>query len=66
MSWGNVAGLLGLWLVLTACGIALAVLVGPMPYVSVSLPILVVSVAAIVPLARFPLATLALDWNRHR
>jgi hypothetical protein len=66
MSWGNVAGLLGLWLVLTACGIALALLVGPMPYLSVSLPILVLSVAAIVPLARFPLATLALDWNRHR
>ena len=66
MSWRSAAGLLGLWLVLTACGIALAVLVGPMPYLSLSLPILFLSVATIVPLARFPLATLALDWNRHR
>ena len=33
MSWGNVAGLLGLWLVLTACGIALSgPFLGPMPY----------------------------------
>jgi hypothetical protein len=66
MSRGNVAGLLGLWLVLTACGIALAVLVGPMPYLSVRWPILFLSIGVIVPLARFPLATLALDWNRHR
>ena len=66
MSWRNIAGVLGLWFVLTACGIALAVLLGPNSSVPVSLPILALSVAALVPLARFPLATLALDWNRHR
>ena len=66
MSWRNIAGVLGLWFGLTACGIALAILLGPISSVPVSLPILALGVAAIVPLARFPLATLALDWNRHR
>jgi hypothetical protein len=61
----NVAAILSLWLVLTACGIALAVLVGPISGLPVSLPTLALSVAALVPLVRFPLATLALDWNRH-
>jgi hypothetical protein len=66
MSWRNVAGVLSFWVTLTACGISLAILIGPISYVPVSLPILALGVASLVPLARFPLATLALDWNRHR
>jgi hypothetical protein len=66
LSWRNIASLLGLWFVLTVCGIALAVLLGSTSAVPISLPILALGVAALVPLARFPLATLALDWNRHR
>ena len=66
MSWRNVAGVLSFWVTLSACGISLAILIGPISYVPVSLPILALGVASLVPLARFPLATLALDWNRHR
>ena len=66
LSWRNIGGILALWLVLTACGIALAMLIGPLSFLPVSLPILALCVASLVPLARFPLATLALDWNRHR
>jgi hypothetical protein len=66
MSWRNVAGVLGLWSVLTACGITLAILFGPISSLPVSLPILALGVASLVPLGRFPMATLALDWNRHR
>ncbi len=66
MSWRNIGGILGLWFILSACGISLALLLGPVASVPVSLPMLGLSVAALVPLARFPLATLALDRNRHR
>ena len=40
MSWRNTACLLGLWFVLSVCGIALAVLLGPSSSVPVSLPVL--------------------------
>jgi hypothetical protein len=66
MSWRNIGGVLGLWFVLSACGIALAILLGPIASLKVSLPSLALGVTALVPLARFPLATLAVDWNRHR
>jgi hypothetical protein len=64
MSWRNIASVLGLWLSLTACGVALGVSMGPIAFAP--WPILVLGVASLVPLARFPLATLAMDWNRHR
>ncbi len=66
MSWRNIVGVLSLWLVLTGCGAAMAILVGPMSSVPVSWPIVAIGIALYVPLVRFPLATLALDWNRHR
>jgi hypothetical protein len=66
MSWQIIVGLLSLWLLLTGCGIAMAVLVGPTSAVPLSWPVIALGVATLVPLVRFPLATLALDWNRHR
>jgi hypothetical protein len=51
---------------LTGCGIAMAVLVGPTSAVPLSWPVIALGVATLVPLVRFPLAMLALDWNRHR
>ena len=66
MSWRNIAGVLSLWLFLTGCGVAEAVLVGLMSLAPVSWPTLALGVASLVPLVRFPLATLALDFNRHR
>jgi hypothetical protein len=65
-SWRNVVVVLGVWSFITCCGIAWAVLVGPSSAVPESSPVLALAVASFVPLARFPLATLALDWNRHR
>jgi hypothetical protein len=65
MSWPAIWGILGLWLALTACAVGMAALLIP-PGASVSWPILSLGIGAFVPLVRFPLATLALDWNRHR
>ena len=54
-----------IWLSLTGLAIALAMLVLP-PTGLISRPSLCLGIASFVPLVRFPLATLALDWNRHR
>ena len=58
----------GLWLVLTGCGLGLAALLLPMPAPStlVSWLVLALGIGLFVPLVRFPMATLALEWNRHR
>jgi hypothetical protein len=68
MTWRAVTGVLGLWLVLTGCGVGLAILLMPTaaPSVPVSWPALVSGIGLFVPLARFPVATLAVEWNRHR
>jgi hypothetical protein len=66
MSWRNIVGVLSLWLVLAGCAVAMAILVGPMSVVPVPWPIIALGVASFVPLVQLPLATLALDWNRHR
>jgi hypothetical protein len=66
LSWRNIAGILGLWLFLTGCGVALALLVGLTSFAPVSWLTLALGVGSLVPLVRFPLATLALDMNRHR
>jgi hypothetical protein len=60
--WQAVAG----WAAFTCCGIALTQLTlpgGPLP---VARPMLFLGAALLAPLARYPLATLAVDWNRHR
>jgi hypothetical protein len=36
------------------------------PWLPVSKPVVLLGVAAFMPLSRFALAPLALDWNRHR
>jgi hypothetical protein len=66
MSWRAVWGVLGLWLAFYFCAIALAALLIPSTASPVSWPVLALGIATLVPLARFPLATLALEWNRHR
>jgi hypothetical protein len=68
MTWRAVTAILGLWLVLTGCGIGLAALLLSMPAPStpVSWPVLALGIGLFVPLVRFPVATLALEWNRHR
>ena len=66
MSWQNVAGVLALWLFITGCGIALAAILAPVLPISAPRFLVALGIATLVPLVRFPLATLALEWNRHR
>jgi hypothetical protein len=66
LAWPAVGAIVGLWLGLTACGVALATLAAPSTGLPVSAFIAALGIATFVPLVRFPLATLALDWNRHR
>jgi hypothetical protein len=66
MSWRVFWGILVMWLALSFCAVALAALVIPSAALPVSWPILSLGIATLVPMARFPLATLAFDWNRHR
>ena len=65
MGWPAVCRILAGWLALTVLAFALVVLVGP-PRALVSKSAMFFGIATFVPLARFPLATLAFDWNRHR
>jgi hypothetical protein len=64
--WSTFWSALGLWLVLTLCAVAMAVLTLPPGIMPVSRPIMFVGIATLMPLGRYPLATLALEWNRHR
>jgi hypothetical protein len=66
MSWRSILGVLSLWTLLTSCGVAMVILTDPPVGMPLSWPIVTLGVASSVPLLRFPLATLALDWNRHR
>jgi len=66
MSWPAVGCVLAIWLSLSAAGMVFASLVLPSGAVPVSTPVLFVAIAAFMPLARFPLAILAAEWNRHR
>jgi hypothetical protein len=69
MTWRAVAGVLALWLVLTGCGVGLAMLLmlpTPAPAVPISWPVVVLGIGLFTPLVRIPLATLAVEWNRHR
>jgi hypothetical protein len=59
--WRVLAG----WSAFAGLAIALAMLVKP-PTGFVSKPILFLSIATFAPLGRFPLASVAVDWNRHR
>ncbi len=65
ISWPTFWGILATWLAFTVLGALLVILLEP-PAGLGSKPAMILSIAAFVPLARFPLATLAFDWNRHR
>jgi hypothetical protein len=65
IGWPAFWSILASWAVLTALAVALVVLLDP-PTAMVSRPALFLGIATYMPLARFPLATLAFDWNRHR
>ena len=54
------------WLAATAGAIALLLLAAPPRIAPISIPVMLLGIAAYMPLVRFPLATLALEWNRHR
>jgi len=54
------------WVVLVACTAGLVALLAPAEGLPVSWPIVLLGIATFTPLARFALAPLALDWNRHR
>jgi len=60
--WRILAG----WLVFSSTASALAYLLASAGPEVVPKIIMVLGVAAFVPLARFPLSILALEWNRHR
>jgi hypothetical protein len=63
---GSAAGLFALWLGLSAALAGLTSLILPPGVFDVPWPLAWISGACVVPLARFPLAVLALDWDRHR
>ncbi len=63
---GSAAWIVLIWLGLSAVGIGLAILVTPAGALAVSPSVVCITVAAFTPLCRFPLAILAVDWNRHR
>ncbi len=65
ISWSAFWRTLAMWSGLTAAAIALVLLLDP-PASLVSKPSLMLGAATFVPLVRFPLASIALDWNRHR
>ncbi len=66
IGWPDILVILGVWLAITVLGFALAILVSPANGLPAPLPLLFVGIATLVPLLRFPLGTLALEWNRHR
>jgi hypothetical protein len=65
IGWPTFWRIVASWSGFTGLAFALVVLVDPSLAV-VSKPALFLGIATFVPLARFPLATLAFDWNRHQ
>jgi len=66
IAWPTVGSVLVIWLALSACALACVLLVSSTTPPAVSKPIMLLGILAFMPLSRFALATLALDWNRHR
>ncbi len=66
LKWRSAAYIVLIWLGLSAVGIGLAILVTPAGPLAVSTSVVCLTIAAFMPLCRFPLAVLAVDWNRHR
>jgi hypothetical protein len=65
IGWPTFWRILASWSALTGLAVALVILLDP-PAALASKPALFLGIATFVPLVRFPLATLAFDWNRHR
>jgi hypothetical protein len=66
MNWGAFWSIVGSWLALTAGAAGMAVLCSSAVSLPVSQLTLLVGIATYMPLVRYPLSTLALEWNRHR
>ena len=66
IAWSTVGGVLVIWLALWACAFACVLLVSSTTPPAVLKPIMLLGILAFMPLSRFAVATLALDWNRHR
>ncbi len=62
----QVARLLACWLIVAGCVVGLGIRLLPSAAGTVSKPVMLLGLLTFVPLARFALAPLALDWNRHR
>jgi hypothetical protein len=62
----DLAGFLAIWFVLVACAVGLAALTLPAGMPPASRVAAMLGIAAFMPLSRFALSPLALDWNRHR
>jgi hypothetical protein len=65
IGWPTFWCILAIWSAITGLAVALALLIDP-PAALVSKPALFLGIATLVPLVRFPLGTLAFDWNRHQ
>jgi hypothetical protein len=59
------SGILALWLALVASAVGLAALTLPAWLAAETRVSAMVGIALLMPLTRFALAPLALDWNRH-
>jgi hypothetical protein len=66
IGWSSLLVAGAVWLGLFACVATLAILLWPSPGAPVTMPVALLGVATFLPLGRFALAPLALDWNRHR
>jgi hypothetical protein len=66
MNWRAFWSIVGIWLALTAGAAGMAVLCLSPVSLPVSQLTLLVGIATYMPLVRYPLSTLALEWNRHR
>jgi hypothetical protein len=65
INWRHIRRILAIWSAFTAATITLVLLLAP-PASLISKPSLFVGAASFVPLVRFPLSTIAVEWNRHR
>jgi hypothetical protein len=65
VDWRQIGLIFTIWAVIAAAMVALALLVTA-PVRMSSTTSLLAGAASFAPLARFPLATLAVEWNRHR
>jgi hypothetical protein len=64
---GKQAGVVvGIWLIMSAVAISVVALSMPEGVVPVSMTVLCIAIASIMPLARIPVAVVAMEWNRHR